>query len=132
MTSPRGLMGFGLAAQLAKRLGVASATGDANLNGGAAFSSATAIGQFQFYVRANAQSSANIYQMPNSAEVGSEYTIFNTGSVAGSLYPPTITGGTGTFNVNAGATATLTSIATGKGVFLVAVTASTFDVLLSS
>lgn len=132
MTSPRGLMGFGLAAQLAKRLGIASATGDANLNGGAAFSSATAIGQFQFYIRANAQSSANVYIMPNSAEVGSEYTIFNTGSVAGSLYPPTITGGTGTFNVNAGATATLTSIATGKGVFLVAVTASTFDVLLSS
>ena len=60
MTSPRGLMGFGLAAQLAKRLGIASATGDANLTGGAAISSATASGQFQFYIRANAQSSANV------------------------------------------------------------------------
>jgi hypothetical protein len=132
MVSPRGLIGLGMATQLAKRLGIASGTADANLNGGASFAAATAIGQFQFYVRANAQSSANVFQMPNTAEIGSEYTIFNTGSVAGSIYPPTITGGTGVFNVNGGATATLTSIATGKGVFLVAVTASTFDAFLSS
>lgn len=132
MTSPRGLIGLGLPGQLAKRLGIGSATGDANLNGGASFAAATVIGQFQFYVRANAQAGANIYQMPNNAEIGSEYTIFNTGSVAGSLYPPTISGGTGTFNVNAGATATLSSIATGKGIFVVAVTASTFDAFLTA
>ena len=132
MANPRGLMSFGLAGQLAKRLGIASATGDAGLNGGASFAAATLIGQFQFYVRANAQAGANVFQMPNSAEVGSEFTIFNNGSVAGSLYPPTISGGTGVFNVNGGATATLTSIATGKGIFLVAVTASTYDAFLSS
>jgi hypothetical protein len=132
MVEPRGLIGVGMPGQLAKRLGIPSRATDANLNGGAAFSSAAAIGQFQFYVRANAQASANVYQMPNNAEIGSEYTIFNTGSVAGSVYPPTITGGTGTFNVNAGATATLISVATGKGVFVVAVTASTYDAFLTA
>jgi hypothetical protein len=132
MVNPRGLIGLGMPAQQAKRLGTPSSTGEANLNGGAAFSSAVAIGQFQFYVRANAQASANVYQMPANAEIGSEFTIFNTGSVAGSVYPPTITGGTGTFNVNAGATATLSSVATGKGIFLVAVTASTYDAFLTA
>ena len=64
-----------------------------NLNGGAAFASATAIGQFQFYVRANAQTSLNVYQLPNNAEPGSEYTIYNIGGVSGrgvtaNVYPP--------------------------------------------
>lgn len=128
MTEPRGLIGLGLPGQLAKRLGIASRTTDSNLNGGAAFASATAIGQFQFYVRANAQAGANIFQLPSNAEVGSEYTIFNTGSVAGSIYPPA----NGVLNVNAGATATLAAVATGKGAFFVAVTASTFDAFLSA
>ena len=132
MTSPRGLIGLGLPAQLAKRLGIGSGTTDANLNGGANFAGATAIGQFQFYVRANAQTSLNVYQMPTNAEVGSEYAIFNigglTGGVTANVYPPA----GGTFNVNGGATATLTAIATGKGIFLVAVTASTYDAFLSS
>lgn len=128
MTSPRGLIGLGLAAQLAKRLGLASATGDANLNGGAAFATAVAIGQFQFYVRANAQNGAFVYQMPSNAEQGSEFMIFNIGATGAAVYPPT----GGTFNVNAGATATLSAIATGKGIMLVAVTASTFDAFLTA
>lgn len=132
MTEPRGLIGLGLPGQLAKRLGIAARTTDANLNGGAAFASATAIGQFQFYVRANAQAGANVFQMPNNAEVGSEFQIFNTGSVAANVYPPTISGGTGVFNVNAGATATLTAVATGKGIMLIAVTASTYDAFLTA
>jgi hypothetical protein len=132
MVNPRGLIGVGMAAQLAKRLGLPADTASANTNGGAAFSSATAIGQFQFYVRANAQNALYIYQMPNNAEVGSEYVIFNIGATGAAVYPPTISGGTGTFNINAGATATLTAIATGKGMFLIAVTASTFDAFLTA
>jgi hypothetical protein len=128
MTEPRGLIGVGLAAQLAKRLGVPARATDANLNGGAAFASATAIGQFQFYVRANAQAGANVYILTSVAEVGSEYQIFNIGSVAGSIYPPV----GGTVNVNAGATATLVAVATGKGIFLVAVSASTYDAFLTA
>jgi hypothetical protein len=132
MTNPRGLIGLGLPGQLAKRLGIPSGTGDANLNGGAAFASAVAIGQFQFYVRANAQNAAYIYQMPNNGEIGSEYMIFNIGATGAAVYPPTISGGTGTFNVNAGATATLSAIATGKGIFLVCITASTYDAFLTA
>jgi hypothetical protein len=135
MVTPRYLIGIGMPAQQAKRLGL-DVGGSNPLAGGANLAGATAIGQFAFYVRANAQTSLNVYQMPNNAEPGSEYTIFNIGGVTGgvtaNVYPPTITGGTGTFNVNGGATATLTAIATGKGLFLVAVTASTFDVLLSA
>ncbi len=132
MVEPRGLIGVGLPGQLAKRLGIPARSTDANLNGGAAFSSATAIGQFQFYVRANTVNAAYVYQMPNNAEVGSEFTIFNIGTTGAVVYPPTISGGTGTFNVNGGATATLTAIATGKGIFLVAVTASTYDAFLTA
>jgi hypothetical protein len=130
MPTPRYLIGVGMPAQQAKRLGLPSDAASSNLNGGAAFASATAIGQFQFYVRANAITSANVYQLPNNAEVGSEYTIFNIGpgSVAANVYPPV----GGTINVAAGATATLTAVATGKGAFFIAVTASTFDALLSA
>lgn len=129
MTYPRGLMGLGLAAQLAKRLGLDSSAGGANLNGGAAFSTAQAIGQFQFYVRANGASGANNFILPNNAEIGSEYTIFNIGVTATvNVYPPS----GGTINVAAGATGTLTAIATGKGAFFIAVTATTFDAFLSS
>jgi hypothetical protein len=132
MTYPRGLMGLGLAAQLAKRLGLDSSAGGANLNGGAAFATAAAIGQFQFYVRANAQTGAATYQLPPNAEIGSEYTIFNlggiTGGVTANVYPPV----GGTINVAAGATATLTAIVSGKSAFFVAVTASTFDAFLTA
>jgi hypothetical protein len=121
-----------MAAQLAKRLGIPADTASSNINGGANFAGATAIGQFQFYVRANAQNGLYIYQMPNNAEVGSEYVIFNIGATGAAVYPPTISGGTGTFNINAGATGTLTAIATGKGMFLIAVTASTFDAYLTA
>jgi hypothetical protein len=132
MTYPRGLIGLGLPAQLAKRLGLDSSTAAANLNGGANLAGATAIGQFQFYVRANAQTSLNVYQLPNNAEIGSEYTIFNLGGITGgvtcNVYPPS----GGQFNVAAGATATLAAIVSGKAAFFLAVTASTFDVMLSS
>jgi hypothetical protein len=128
MVEPRGLIGVGMPAQLAKRLGVPSRASDANINGGANLAAAAAIGQFQFYVRANAQTGAATYQMPNNAEIGSEYVIFNiggiTGGVTANVYPPT----GGTFNVSGGATATLTAVVSGKGAILIAVTASTFDV----
>lgn len=129
MTYPRGLIGLGLAAQLAKRLGLDSSTIAANLNGGASFAAATAIGQFQFYVRANGASGANNFILPSNAEIGSEYTIYNIGVTATvNLYPPV----GGTINLAAGATATLAAIATGKGAFFIAVTATTFDAFLSS
>jgi hypothetical protein len=132
MATPSALMRLGLPGQQAKRLGIDAGQGSSLLSGGAAFSSAKAIGQFAIYVRANAQSGANVYQMPNNSEIGTEYAIFNiggiTGGVTANVYPPT----GGTFNVNAGATATLTAIASGKGIFLVCVTASTFDAFLSS
>src|SRR5271154_49080 len=121
MVEPRGLIGVGLPGQLAKRLGLPARSTDSNANGGAAFARATAIGQFQFYVRANTANAAYLYQLPPNAEVGSEYTIFNIGTAGAGVYPPPISGGTGTFNVNGGATATLTAVATGKGIFLVAV-----------
>jgi hypothetical protein len=130
MVEPRGLIGVGMPAQQAKRLGLPSRTTDSNLNGGAAYSSATAIGQFQFYVRANPIGSNNNFILPNNAEVGSEYTIFNAGpgTAAANVYPPA----GGQLNVAAGATGTLTAIVTGKGAFFIAVTASTFDALLSA
>ena len=132
MTNPRGLIGLGMPAQLAKRIGFASGSDASNLAGGNGYSAAVAVGQFQFYVRANSQTSARTYIMTSVAEVGSEYRIFNIGGLTGGtttdLYPPS----GGTFNVNGGATATMTQIATGKGLFLIAITASTFDAFLSS
>lgn len=127
MATPRGLMGVGIPAQAAKRLGTPSSAGEANLNGGASFAAAAAIGQFQFYVRLNAINGAFVAQLPSNAEIGSEYLIFNIGTTGGAVYPPL----GGTVNVNAGATATLAAIATGKGAMFVAVTASTFDAFLS-
>src|SRR5271154_1810791 len=109
MVEPRGLIGVGLPGQLAKRLGLPARSTDSNANGGAAFASATAIGQFQFYVRANTANAAYLYQLPPNAEVGSEYTIFNIGTTGAGVYPPA----SGTINVAAGATATLAAIATG-------------------
>jgi hypothetical protein len=121
-------MGVGMAAQLAKRLGLASRTTDSNLNGGASAAAAAAIGQFQFYVRANAQNAAHVYQLPSNAEVGSEYTIVNVGAATGALvYPPA----NGVIN-NITATGTAIAIATGKSAFLVCITASTFDSILSA
>jgi hypothetical protein len=132
MPVPRYLIGLGMPAQLAKRLGLPAGAGDANTAGGNGYAAATAIGQFQFYVRANSQTSARTYIMTSVAEPGSEYSIFNIGGLTGGttadIYPPS----GGTFNVNGGATATMTQIATGKGIFLVAITASTFDAFLSS
>src|SRR5271169_6482440 len=132
MTAPGYLVVLGMPAQLGKRLGIPSGGGGSTLSGGASFAAATAIGQFTFYVRANAQTSLNDYQLPHNAEIGSMFTVFNigglTGGVTANVYPPT----GGTINVNAGATATLTAIASGKGAFFVAVTATTFDAFLSN
>lgn len=128
MVEPRGLIGVGMPAQQAKRLGLPSRAADANLNGGANLAAAGAIGQFQFYVRANAQNAAHVYQLPSNAEVGSEYTIVNVGAATGALlYPPT----SGVIN-NITATGTAIAIATGKSAFLVCITASTFDSILSA
>jgi hypothetical protein len=128
MSTPSALMRMGLPSQQAKRLGIDAGTGSSNLNGGAAFASAAAIGQFQLYVRANCQTSANIFQLPSNAEIGTPYTIFNAGAVSGAVYPPV----NGTVNINAGATASLVTLAIGKGLFFVAITASTFDVMYSN
>lgn len=132
---PRYLIGLGLPAGLAQRLGL-DVKGNNPVAGGANLAGAAAIGQFAFYVRANAQTSLNVYQLPNNAEPGSQYYVYNiggiTGGVTANIYPPTITGGTGTINVAAGATATLQAIVSGKGAIFIAVTASTFDVMLSS
>jgi hypothetical protein len=134
MTSPRGLMGVGMPAQQAKRIGFPTGAVESASNGGAAFASATAIGQFQFYVRANAQSSLNNYILPNNAEIGSEYVIFNIGGVTGgvtaNIYPPS--GGAAYVGGVAGATATLVAIVSGKSATFIAITASTFDALLSA
>jgi hypothetical protein len=118
-------MTFGLPAQAAKRLGL-----DPNsVNGtGTSQAGATAIGQFNFYVRANSQSGATAYILTSVAEVGSDYTVFNSGASSCIIWPPV----GGQFNVGAGATATGVTIAVGKGGFFLAVTATTFDVLLSS
>jgi hypothetical protein len=128
MPASRGLMSFGLPAQAAKRLGT-----DPTAVTGAGTSQATAqaIGQFQFYVRAAAGGAGSAYGfvMPTNAEVGSEYTFVNVSTNTVVLWPPT---GGGQFNINAGATATGLSLALAKGLFLLAVTATTFDVLLSS
>jgi hypothetical protein len=121
-----------LAGQLAKRLGIPSRATDANLAGGNGFAAATAIGQFQFYVRANSQTAARTYTMPTNAEVGSEYIVFNIGGLTGGttadIYPPA----GGMFNIGNTATATMTQIATGKGLMLIAITASTFDAFLTA
>jgi hypothetical protein len=133
MATPSALMRLGLPAQQAKRLGIDMGSGSSLLAGGAAYATATAIGQFAIYVRANAQSGANVYQMPSNAEIGTEYVFYNlggiTGGVTANLYPPA----GGTFNIGStSATSTLTAVTSGKGLFLIAITASTFDVLLSA
>jgi hypothetical protein len=134
MALPRYLIGVGMPAQLAKRVGFPTDAASANSNGGAAFASATAIGQFQFYVRANAQSSLNVYVLPSNAEPGSEYIVMNLGGVTGgvtaNVYPPA--GGQAYVGGVAGATATLVAIVSGKAATFIAITASTFDAILSA
>lgn len=127
MVSSRGLMTFGLPAQAAKRLGIDPATVTGN---GTTQATATAIGQFQFYIRGSAGTATTSlgFIMTSVAEVGSEYTFVNVSTNTVVLWPPV----GGQFNINAGATATGLSLALAKGVFLYAVTATTFDVLLSS
>jgi hypothetical protein len=121
-------MTFGLPAQAAKRLGL-----DPTVVTGAGTSQATAqaIGQFQFFVRAVAGgASAYGYIMTSVAEVGSEYTVVCESSTTVILWPPS--GGQFISTSIVGATATGVSLAIGRGAFVLAVTATTFDVLISA
>ena len=127
MANSRGLMTFGLPAQAAKRLGL-----DPTVVTGAGTSQATAqaIGQFQFFVRAQAGgASAYGLIMSSVVEVGSEYNVICETSTTVVLWPPS--GGQFLSTSIAGLTATGVSLAIGRGAFVLAVTASTFDVAIS-
>lgn len=127
MSNSRGLMSFGLPAQAAKRLGLDPTTVTGT---GTTQATAQAIGQFQFYVRANAGgASAYGYIMSSIAEVGSEYVVNCISSTTVILWPPV--GGLFLSTSITGATATGVSLALGRGAIVLAVTASTFDVLIS-
>lgn len=84
---------------------------------------AAAIGDLQFYVRANAQSAQYALVMPATAQVGNRYEIFNIGAVTMVVWPPS--GGV----VNT--TATGLSVSVNKGITFLTVSASTFDAMLS-
>lgn len=125
MANSRGLMTFGLPAQAAKRLGL-----DPTIVTGAGTSQATAqaIGQFQFFVRAQAGgASAYGYIMSSVCEIGGEYNVFCETSTTVVVWPPS----GGQFYVAGGLTATGTSVPNGKMAFFLCVTASTFNVGLS-
>ena len=124
MTNSRGLMGVGMPAQQAKRLGLDPTTVTGN---GTTQATATAIGQFQFYVRGSAGTATTSigFVMTSVAEVGSEYLFLNVSTNTVVLWPPV----GGQFLVNAGATATGFSLALGKGALMLAVTATSFDYL---
>ena len=127
MTAPRGLMGVGMPAQLAKRLGIPSGNGDATLSGtGTTQATAAAIGQFQFYVRGvGTATSAVGYILPSNAEVGSEYKVMNTTATM-VIWPPV----GGQLLIPGGLTATGISLSVGKGGAFIAVSSSLFDTYL--
>jgi len=120
-------MGVGMPAQQAKRLGLDPTT---VTGAGTTQATAQAIGQFQLYVRANAGgTSAYGYIVSSVAEVGSEYIVNCISSTTVVLWPPV--GGQFLSTSIVGATATGVSLAIGRGAIVLAVTASTFDVLIS-
>jgi hypothetical protein len=129
MVNPRGLIGLGMPAQLAKRIGVPSSTGEANLSAaGTTQATAQAIGQFQFYVRSiGITTSAIGLILPTNAEIGSEYIVVNT-TTSCVVWPPV----NGQLLISGGVTATGVSIAVGKGALFIAITASTFDTFLTA
>lgn len=97
---------------------------------GTSQATAQAIGQFQFYVRAQAGgASAYGLIMSSVCEVGSEYNVICETSTTIVLWPPS--GGQFLSTSITGTTATGVSLAIGRGAFLMAVTASTFDVQIS-
>lgn len=125
MVSSRGLMTFGLPAQAAKRLGLDPTSVNA---AGTTQATAQAIGQFQFYVRSvGITTSAVGLILPSVAEVGSEYIVTNT-TTSLVVWPPV----GGQLLISGGLTATGVSIAVGKSGLFLAVTASTFDTMLSA
>jgi hypothetical protein len=130
MTEPRGLIGLGLAGQLAKRLGIPSRSADSAVTpAGTTQATAQAIGQFQFYVRASPVTTSAVgLILPSNAEVGSDYMVVNALTATLIVWPPT---GGGQLLVNLGVTGTGVSIASGKGASFIAITASTFDAWLS-
>lgn len=130
MVEPRGLIGLGLAGQLAKRLGIPSRSTDSAVTAaGTTQATAAAIGQFQFYVRATPTATSAVgLILPSNAEVGSEYTVFNLVTATLIVWPPS----GGQMFVAAGLTATGTSVSTGKAATFLAITATSFDAFLSA
>jgi hypothetical protein len=125
MANSRGLMTFGLPAQAAKRLGLDPT---AVTPAGTTQATAQAIGQFQFYVRASPVTTSAVGLILSSvAEVGSDYVVVNALTATLIVWPPV----NGQLLISGGLTATGVSIASGKGGTFLAVTASTFDTLLS-
>lgn len=125
MSNSRGLMTFGLPAQAAKRLGLDPTTVNA---AGTSQATAQAIGQFQFYVRSVGVATSAVGLILSSvAEVGSEYFVMNTTATC-VVWPPV----GGQLLIRGGLTATGVSISVGNGGFFYAVTATTFDCILSS
>lgn len=125
MANSRGLMTFGLPAQAAKRLGLDPTSVNA---AGTSQATAQAIGQFQFYVRSVGTATTGVGLILSSvAEVGSEYFVMNTTATC-VVWPPV----GGQLLIRGGLTATGVSISVGNGGYFYAVTASTFDAILSS
>jgi hypothetical protein len=125
MPGTKYLMGVGMPAQQAKRLGLDPTSVNA---AGTTQATAQAIGQFQFYVRSIGVTTTGVGLILSSvAEVGSEYFVMNTTATC-VVWPPV----GGQLLIRGGLTATGVSISVGNGGFFYAVTASTFDCILSS
>lgn len=123
MTNPRGLMGIGMPAQQAKRLGLDPTSTTA---AGTTQATAQAIGQFNFYVRGLGTSSNYGFTLSSVAELGSEYLVVAvTATVV--VWPPV----GGQMLISGGLTATGISLAIGKSAAFLTVTATTFDAFLS-
>ena len=90
---------------------------------------AAAIGQLQFYVRGAATAGQYAFVMTSIAATGNTYKVFNIGSATAVVWPPV--GGQFLSTSIVGATATGVSLGLGRGAIILAVTASTFDVLIS-
>lgn len=102
----------------------------ATINGvGTSQAGAAAITNLQFYVRANATAGQIGYIMTSVAVTGNNYKVVNIGSATAVVWPPV--GGQFLSTSVVGVTATGVSLGVGRGAIILAVTASTFDVLIS-
>lgn len=125
MTNPRGLMGVGMPAQQAKRLGLDPTSVNA---AGTTQATAQAIGQFAFYVRSVGTATTGVgLILPSVAEIGSEYLVVNTTATC-VIWPPV----GGQLMIKGGLTATGVSLSVGNGGCFIAVTSSLFDTFLAA